>query len=427
MTRPPLQGIRVVELAEVWAGPIGGVFLGDLGAEVIKVESFTRASITRPAVPVSLARGGLSATRPWDASYVHNMANRNKYGVTLDLGVPAGKALLQDLVRISDVLLESYSAGTGSRMGIDYPSMRRVNPSIIVLSTPGWGVEGPYQGYATIGSGLDAFAGHHLLRGYRDTDPSETTPVVHSDAVAAATVAYAVMVALHYRMRTGRGQWIDASQVEAFLPHLARPMMDFAMNGRLPERMENRDELMAPHGCYRCRGDDDWVAIAVETDEDWRALCSVAGHPDWAGDPRFARVASRRANHEVLDALLEAWTLGQEKGDLMARLQAAGVAAGAVQSDAEVYADPHLAARGFFPTVRHSLLGEHRYPGSPLRLGETRSPFRMPPALLGEHNATIYGDLLGLGEEGVSRLEAQRVIGDSLLPDAGLDAVDRSR
>ena len=214
--KQPLEGITVIDMTEVWAGPMGTSLLGDLGARVIKVESYPRSSMTR-LVGTPATRGYTDndphAPRPWDRQAIHNMANRNKYGITLDLSQPKGLQTLKELMKITDVFVEGYSSGTMDRLGVSYAAVKKVRPDIIMVSMPGWGVEGPYKGYVTLGAGLDAFSGHHALRGYPDTDPSSTQLVQHSDSVGAVTLAFGVLTALLQRSRSGDGRWIDMSQL----------------------------------------------------------------------------------------------------------------------------------------------------------------------------------------------------------------------
>ncbi|MBI2166352.1 MAG: CoA transferase [Chloroflexi bacterium] len=416
MLKLPLEGFRVLELAEAWAGPLGGSLLGDLGAQVIKVEAFTRYTVTR--VPrAGPGRGfvgnDVTAPRPWDRYATHDMVNRNKYGIALDLRRPRGRDVLNELIKISDVLTESFSAGTAEKLGIGYPAAKGLRPDIIMVSMPGFGVSGPYKGYVSLGSTLDAFTGHHWLRGYPDSDPTVTPVAQHTDAVGAVSLAFSVLAALHYRNRTGKGQWIDLSQVEAFLPHLARPLMDYQMNGRLPRPMGNADPAAAPHGCYRCRGEDNWVVIAVTSEEEWQALCHSLGHPEWTSDVRFSTQEVRLRYREELDALIAQWTAQRDKREVMHLLQSAGVPAQAVFDDADLYEDPHLAARGFFTKMSHTLTGEHRYPGPLWRLTGSRTPPAVAPNCLGEHNELVLGTILGMSRREVQELREEGVVGDT--------------
>ena len=414
----PLEGITVIDVAEVWAGPMGASLLGDLGATVIKVESFPRTAHTRrpgSAMAKGYTNNDPWAPRPWERSATHNMANRNKYGVTLNLTHPAGLKTFKRLAELADVLVEAFSAGTAEKLGIHYEAMKEIKPDLIMASMPGWGVQGPYQGYVSLGSGLDGFSGHYALRGYPDNDPSMTPVVNHCDAIGAITLSFAVLVAIHHRNRTGEGQWIDISQVEGFLPHLGRPLMDYVMNGRQPGPMGNRDHYMAPHGCYRCRGEDNWVVITVSSDQEWGALRGAMGDPEWAGEADFAGSLDRHENQDRLDALIQEWTQGLNKKEIMELLQRVGVPAQAVLNDEDLYADPHLGARGFFQRAGHPTIGEYSYPGYLWKLGKSPQPAYRPANGLGEHNAFVYGHLLGMSDDEIRRLEEQSIIGDQLL------------
>ena len=415
--RRPLEGVTVIDLTEVWAGPMGTSLLGDLGATVIKVESFPRVPTTR-IVGGPAARGftnnDSAGPRPWDRAAIHNMANRNKYGVTLDLAQPRGLAVFERLATISDVVCEAYTAGTMDRLGISYPRMKELNSGIIMVSMPGWGVEGPYKGYVSLGSGIDGFTGHHTLRGYPGTDPTVTPVAQHGDAIGAVTLAFAVLVALYHKNRTGEGQWVDISQVEAFMPHLSRPFMDYVMNGRPFTPMGNRDGHMAPHGCYRCAGEDDWVVITVSSDSQWRALVRAMGDPEWVLDPAFSDTLSRHRNQDLLDQRIQEWTCTRDKTAVMGTLQDAGVSAQAVLDDEDLYADPHLEARRFFQRVQHPVIGDHLYPGYLWNLGASSPPVDIPPATYGEHNGYVYGTLLGMSAGEMSDLERQGIIGHEI-------------
>ena len=413
MTKLPLTGVRILELAEVWAGPMGVTYLADLGAEVIKIESFPRPASPRPNTPelTPPPKGPKPIRSMAYGAATYDTANRNKYGVTLNLGTPRGVEALRELTKASDVVIEAYSAGTLQKLGVDYPALKAVNPDLIMVSMPGYGSEGPYKGYVSLGTTLDAYCGHHGLRGYPDADPSHTIMVVIADAIAAVTMASAVISALHYRNRTGKGQWIDLSQAEAFMPHLPTPLMDYVMNQRLHPVLGNRDPTMAPHGCYPCRGDDAWAVIAVTSDEEWRSLCSAVGHEEWASDKRFADVGSRHQHHDELDAIIQEWTLQHDKQEVMRLLQEAGVPAGAVLDEVEVYDDPHLNARGFFREITHSIYGQHRYLGLVWRSEKSPSPARIPANSLGQHNEDVYGQLLGMKAAELEAMERDGIIG----------------
>ena len=414
----PLEGVRVIDMTEVWAGPLAGSLLGDLGAMVIKVESFPRPSLTRlKGLSIGYSDNDPNAPRPWDRAALHNMANRNKYGVTLNIRHPRGMEVFRRLVGISDVLAESFTAGTATRLGVDYPIISKMKPDIVMLSMSGWGEEGPYKGYAALGSALDGFTGHHAMRGYPDTDPSTTPNVQHTDAAGSVAAVFAVLTALHYRRRTGKGQWIDMSQVESFLPHLGGAFMDYVMNGRTPEPLGNRHQYLAPYGCYRCRGDDNWVVINVTCEEEWLVLCNVTEHPEWAKDPRYADPVSRHRNQDALDEAIQGWTLQRDKMEVMRLLQQAGVPAQAVLDDVDLYNDLHLKARGFFQRLRHPAAGEHDYPGLLWKLTKADQSVRLPPNTLGEHNDYVYGEILGMSAKEIEGLRGEGIIGEAFPPE----------
>ncbi len=413
----PLEGLTVIDLTEVWAGPMGTSLLGDLGATVIKIESFPRPSITRitggPATR-GYANNDATAPRPWDRAAIHNMANRNKYNVTLNLTHPKGVEVFKRILPMADVLAEAFSVGTMEKLGIGYETLKGIRPDLILVSMPGWGSDGPYKGYVSLGSSLDGFSGHHILRSYPDTDASYTGVVQHPDAIGAVTLPFSVLVALHHRNRTGEGQWIDISQAESFIPHLSRSFMDSEMNGRDLQPLGNRDYYMAPHGCYRCAGDDNWVVITVSSDREWEGLCRAMGYPQWAREEKYADPLSRHHHQDELDGHIQEWTVSRDKTEIMHTLQQAGVPAQVVMDDADIYSDPHLEARGFFQRVDHPVIGDFRYPGHLWKLSKVEQGFRIPPAGLGEHNEYVYGTLLGMSAQEIQGMADQGVIGDEL-------------
>jgi benzylsuccinate CoA-transferase BbsF subunit len=247
--------------------------------------------------------GPADAPRPWDRSTSYHMTNRNKLGICMNVLDPRGKELFLRLISIADAFVIGYSAGTATQMGIDYRLIQH-KPDLVMLSSVAWGERGPYQGYSTIGAGPDAWAGHHHLRAYPDQDASTTRQSVHLDASVAVTIGFAVLSALHYRDRTGKGQFIDLSMGEVLLNHLARPALDWVMNNRVDKPIGNVDSDCAPNGCYPCSEPDSWVTIVVRTDEQWRALKKAAGNPAWADDLHLDSVIGRIRAREEIDARL---------------------------------------------------------------------------------------------------------------------------
>ena len=426
MARLPLEGITVIDAGEVLAGPYAPSLMGDMGALVIRVESIQRFGVGRGpglrALPGTPGFPGKDpGKRPWDRNALYNMYTRNKYGITLDLTRPKGVELYKRLIKLADIVVENWSAGVMERFGLGYEALKEVKQDIIMISAPGFGVEGPYKGYGTYGSNVDAIVGHTSLRGYPGEDPTVTSTHVYPDSVAAFNICLAALVALHYKMRTGNGQYIDVSQAECFAPHLGEFFLDFVMNGRVARPMGNRHPSMGPHGCYRCREEDDWVVIAVEDDAEFAALCRVMGRPELAEDERFADQLSRLRHREELDAVIQEWTLQRTDYEVTHLLQEAGVAAGPVCGGAKLYNDPHVEERGFFESVDHREAGRHRYPGVVWKLSKTPGSIRIPANCLGEHNEYVLKTFLGLSDEEIAQLAEDQIIGDTYLPTADTD------
>lgn len=430
MAKLPLEGIRVLEVTVVWAGPYGAMMLGDLGAEVIRVESinrfaiFTRGVVPRPTKEMVANWGYLTSgfpeldpgQRPWNRFAMFNSHARNKLSMTVDLTKPKGKEIFKQLVAKSDVVVENNAAGVMDRLGIGYEDLKRVKSDIIMVSAPGFGSWGPYKKCRGLGQHFEAMAGHALLRGYPD-DPSNTTLVFMSDAVAGIYIAFSTVAALHYRNRTGKGQFIDICQVEGVASVLPQAYMDFIMNKRSQGTLGNRDPYMAPQGAYRCRGNDRWIAVSICTEEQWQALCKLMENPDLASDSRFDSREKRLKNHDELDEKIEEWTSQQDCLELFPVLQKAGIPAGPLMSEADAFADPQLDHRGFFEKVTQEDCGTHLYPGMLWKMSETPGAIRLPPCRLGEHNEYVYKQVLGISNEEYAQLETEGHIGTDYADD----------
>ena len=453
----PLAGIRVLELAEIWAGPFCGALMGDMGAEVVKVEAVQRMARgpIRPAPNTPGYPDYDPGERPWNRQGNFNAVNRNKLGLTLDLGSAAGVGAFNELVAVSDVVLTNYAFGVMDRLGVGERVLRGIKPDLVVLFTPGYGNTGPYKTHRSMGMAIDAMTGHSALRGYPDLDLSHNSLVHHPDAVGAVTALFAICAALHYRARTGKGQFIDMSQAESFMPHLGEMFLEYQMSGVARERRGNGHPRMSPHGCYRCAGDDAWVAIAARDGGEWLRLCGAAGMPDLAADPRFATMDARVANRAALDAVIGEWTVGRDRFAVTELLQGAGVPAAPVMDcGADAYGDAHLQARGYFQIVAHPDAGTYPMSGPVWsflsgagdaaadgnaaggraldgQAGDVplaRVPDRHEPAPgLGEHNERLLGGLLGRSGAELARLEADDVIGQTPLEGADMGGVRRAR
>jgi len=428
MTELPLNGIRIIDHGVVYTGTGATTILADMGAQVIRVESIgrfpsmTRGFVARPPEGLDVYFGypdNEPGEKPWDRWYQLHATSRNKLGLALEIDKPQGQDVYKKLVSVSDVIMENFSQGTMDRLGLGYEVLKEVKPDIIMISASGLGKEGPYKGYSAFGSNLDAITGMMALRGYPNEDIMMKDPApVWSDNVAAGTVAFAALTALHYRNNSGKGQFIDLSQAETFLPHMGEIVLDYTMNGRLREAIGNDDNSMAPHGCYRCKGDDKWVTIAVSSDEEWQGFCRALGNPEWTKQPEFSGTLSRWKHRDELNKLVGEWTLLYDPYEVMHILQGEGVPSGPVIGPVDAYSDPHLEDRGFFEEVTHREAGTHRYPGMFSKFSGTPLNIRIPAPCLGEHNDYVLGDILGLSKEEINRLEEQKIIGTEYLPDA---------
>lgn len=414
----PLSGVRVVDFSWIVAGPQATRLLADFGADVIRIEYEGRLDSIRigmtspPAAPES----------PNGSGFFNNL-NRNKRSITLNLNHPRGLELLERLIAVSDVVVENFSARVLETKGLPYARMAAINPGVIYVSLTGFGHTGRDRDYITWGPTAQAVSGLTLMSGLPDAPPAGWG-YSYLDHTAGYYGAIAVLLALEERARSGRGQYIDISQVETGMVLAGPAMLDASVNSRPYRRPGNPPgnrssaPAVAPHNTYRCRPDarlqepdDRWVAIAVFTDAEWQALCGVMGEPVWSREPRFATNAGRLEHQLELDRLIESWTRSLDRYDVMYLCQSAGVAAGAVQDIADrMERDPQLAARGFYAEIEHAELGWHRFEGVPVRGTRTRWQLRRPGPLLGEDTRAVLGELLGLSDEEIDELRLEAVL-----------------
>ncbi|HJX14069.1 MAG TPA: CoA transferase [Dehalococcoidales bacterium] len=404
-----LDGIRVLDLTMVYAGPVCTRILADLGAEVIKVESVPRADVfTRANVYPENEPG----EKPWDNGGFFHTLNAGKRGISLNLGTEKGRELFVRIVGISDVVIENFSPRVMDNWGLGYEELKKIKPDIIMASISGLGNYGPLRDYYMYVPGMEGMSGLTDNTGYPDGEPL-LSGHAYGDWVTGATAAAALMTALYYRMVTGQGQYVDISGREAVACHLGEIIMDYTLNGRDRTRAGNRHISMAPHGCYRCQGEDSWVTIAVENEEQWRQFCRAIGSPAWTQDARFADAPGRRKNQDDLDRRVEEWTGQRGHIEVMRILQEAGVPAGAVLNMKEVNLNPHLVERGFFQVIDHGE-GTGRRPIArlvPARFGgmDGLPPGRAPR--FGQDNEYVFGSLLGLSAEEIEALARENVAG----------------
>jgi crotonobetainyl-CoA:carnitine CoA-transferase CaiB-like acyl-CoA transferase len=418
----PLEGIRIADMTVVLAGPYSTMFLGDMGAEVIRVESVNVKPIgsrgPARATKEEEAKRAISTypdrdpgPRPWNRSANFNAHNRSKYSMTADLHTPEGKDIMRRLIEISDLFMENNAMGSMERLGLTYDVVSQWNPRIIMISTTGFGRTGPWAGYRGFGMQFEAAYGHASVMGYPDMDAEGVPAAVPSDASTGVTMAIAALMALRHREKTGRGMYIDISLGENFLPHLGELFMDYTMNGRVASSYGNRDQWGLVQGVYPCIGDDEWIAISIGQHEQWSALCRLMGRPELTDDPRFESMAALRAHHDDVDQIIGSWTADKEPVELFHRLQKEGIIAGYLMHEPHALNDPHVKERGILAPVNHPEIGTHLYPGVTFKISGVDFKIRKPAVRLGEDNDYIYNEVLKLTEKEYDNLKALGHIG----------------
>lgn len=397
------DGVKVVEFAAYAAGPVVGKHLGDHGATVVHVESRTRPDGFRVQYPP------YSGNEPGlNRSGTFALCNNNKYSVTIDLKTESGLDLARRAVGWADVVIENFTPGTMARLGLDYEGLSSLNPGLIMLSSCNQGQTGPHAKHPGFGSQLTSLSGFTNLTGHPDGDPC----LLYGPYIDFIGVGYgliAVLAALDYRERTGRGMHIDLAQYEAGLQFMAPMVLDYGANGHVMERMGNRDPGAAPHGVYPCSGKDRWCALSVTSDTEWSRLREVMGSPAWARDPRYDTLAGRKADEDEIDERIGAWTKDFEPAQLMVLLQGSGVRAGVVNRVRDLYSDPQYAHRGIWQALEHPEMGTFHYQSPPFLLSETPAALDMPSPCLGEHNEHFFVDILGVDREQYEALVGEGV------------------
>jgi crotonobetainyl-CoA:carnitine CoA-transferase CaiB-like acyl-CoA transferase len=408
MTAPrslPLKGVRVLDLTWVMAGPVATSMLADLGAEVLKVEAIQVLDRWRGAA--TLESSGLGT---WELSPSFNTLNRNKQGITLNLADPSGAAILRDLLQTCDIVAENYTPRVMQNFGLDYQKLAEIKPDLIMLSMPGFGLTGPWRDFVSFAFPTEETSGIVQLTGYHG-GPPQIMGNGSCDALAGLNGAVALLLALEHRRRTGQGQHIDLSQMEACTSLIGEVVLDYEMNGRVTERRGNRHHSMAPHGVYRSRGEDQWIAIAIRSDTEWKRFGQELGAPAWVSDERFRTTAGRLQYHDEIDEQITAWTSVQARLAVMQRLQAAGIPASAVFHAADLLMNPHLRERGFFEWVNRAGDGGHWYPRQPIQLSSAVVGTRLPAPTLGEHTEAVLQRLLAMEPQELEGLANANITG----------------
>lgn len=413
LSQGPLAGLRVLDLTRVWAGPIAGRLLGDLGADVIHIESpWNRGPLEVPDDLAELTHiypDNQLGERHWNRNGGFNKLARNKRGLSIDLSSERGQQIFRELIAASDVVLENYSPRVFPQWGLDWDSMRRINPAIIHTSMPGYGATGPGANRVALGPVIEAATGMTMMAGYTDGIPYRSG-VAWPDPVSGMSAVAGTLVGLWRRLSSGGdGQRVETAMIESMGTFAGDELLSAQIVGQPPPRRGNREQGVAPQGVYRCLGDDRWIAISVTSDEAWKSLCSIADLPDgW----QTWELWERESRHDEIDVALNIWSRAIAPTQAISLLQRAGVIAAVLADGRDLLESEHLAARDFWAEVGGVDMGVLRYPGCPVRLSVTPATYRRGAPGLGQHNSEVLSEILGLSDEEVKHLLDKRVIAD---------------
>ncbi len=403
MMKDALAGFRCTDFSWVFAGPYAGQLLADMGMEMIKIESRKRMDVVRNYPPFAHEDRRLNSSGYW------NTHNRSKYSINLDMKSEKAREIVTRLIEASDLVLENFSARGMKALGFDYERLRQINPRIVYCSMAGFGHRGPYKNYVAYGPMQESQAGIVYLTGWPDDHPSRVG-TSYPDAAGGVSAAFSIIAALRHARRTGQGQWIDLGQTLTSAALTDTAVIEYTVNGHIQERNGDLNRFFAPHNVYPSSGEDQWVAISVDNDADFASLAHALGQPELANDPRFATNAARVQNRVELDNIISRWTEQRDHYEAMHRLQAAGVAAGAVLSTGELVNDEHIKARGYMESFDHPVAGEKLYPGVPFKLSETPGYIHRPAPCLGADTEHVLKDILGMSDAEIKALDEAGVL-----------------
>jgi len=391
MDKKVFEGVKVVDFGWVIAGPLTLKYLADYGATVICVESPQRPDILRTSTPYKDGVAGLNR-----AGYYSYLA-ANKYSISLDLNKASGMEIARKLIAWTDIVADSHRPGVIEKLGLGYEELIKIKPNIIMLRSSNQGLTGPYASHPGLGNHVTGLGGFVNLVGQPDQEPISLI-VAYTDYLVPHFAAAALIGALEYRRKTGRGQLLDISQFEVGLQLLAPFLLNYLVNGVEEKAKGNSCDYAAPHGAYRCKGEDRWCTIGIFTDAEWEAFCQAIGEPTWTRDRKFASLKGRKEHEAELNKLVEEWTCCREAYEAMKLLQKAGLAAGVVQNARDLYEDPQLKERECFWVAEHGELGKFSHLAQPSRLSKTPAKLYRPAPCLGEHTEYICREFLNMSE-----------------------------
>ena len=410
-SKGPLHGLRVLEMGQLIAIPSAMKMLADMGAQVIRMESIHRLESYRNA---SLYENN-SEGAFWNRGANFYEQNRNKLGLTLDLSKPEGLSILKELIKVSDIFAENFTPRVMKSFGIEYEDLVKIKPDLIMVSSTGYGFDGPWANFGATGPATESASGMAIMTGYHNDMPI-MPEIPYIDYTAAEHTVFAIMSALIHRMSTGEGQFIDISQTETASATVPEALLDFIVNGRVEPRHGNDDPVMAPHGCFRCKGQDKWITIAVQNDHEWKTLCEILNIEEaQAKSKDYSSTLDRWTNRNELHKLIDNHTKDWDNHKLTHLLQSNGVAAGSVMESPDLLFDKHLQDRGFYEVVEHhpsTGMPPLPYASRPWKFSETPAVTPKAAPIMGENNEFILKELLGKTDEEFDELVVTQIIGN---------------
>jgi benzylsuccinate CoA-transferase BbsF subunit len=401
MSQQPLKGIRVADFGWIYAVPHATAWLGAIGADVIRIETSRAPDLVRFLT-------GTDGVVGINRSGIFNAINTTRRSIALNLALPDGQEIARRIVQQSDFVTENFTVGNMAKYGLAYDDLVKIKPDIIMLSGTPLGQDGPFARTVGFGPTTQAFAGLCHITGYPDAFPCGIGGTWPDFAVGTAMVFF-LLAALHHRDQTGEGQYLDLSMAETVTSMMPEAMMEFLMNGRDQAPIGNRDDSMAPHGVFPTEGDDQWIAIAIASDDEFAKLCGVLGVPSLATDIKFARLFGRLRNVQELESEIAARTRNFARDDLVAKLRDHDLAAGPVYCTPQLMDDPAFTESGMLIKLHHTEVGERVVPGIPVKFSGIDLDYRAAPAI-GENSEEILSGLLGYSEAEISRLKQANVL-----------------
>jgi crotonobetainyl-CoA:carnitine CoA-transferase CaiB-like acyl-CoA transferase len=396
-----LKGVRILAFTTGYAGPYAGRLLAGYGAEVIKIES---------------RKGGLDTFRHYgqhkdiDAAPRFIECNLGVRSLAINLKHPTGARLIRELAGKSDAILQNFRPRVLDKLGLGDDELRKANPKLVIVKLPGFGTEGPKSSYGTWGFNLTAFSGITYLWNHPEQDRPIGSQGVYPDHLGFVMGPTIMVAALLNSRRSGKGVTIDLAQIEGTAAVLGTTYLETSVNGDDPKPKGNHYAVAAPHGCYRCQGNDRWCVISVRDDDEWRSFCRVIGRAELVSDGRFTNLQSRLKNRAELDAIVNEWTAARAAEEIMTKCQSAGVPAGVVQNGADLLKDPQLRQRNYFSPFAESLIGPFEIPRSGFVFrGMEEEPLRLPNRL-GADNEQVLGELLGYDKTTIEQWRQEEVL-----------------